>query len=56
MIIRRFCHVGRAQDLATGGADLAGVMQVGRWKSPAMPARAWAKMGAVAQLYARQGE
>jgi hypothetical protein len=28
-----------AQDLVAAGADLSGVMQAGRWKTPAMPAR-----------------
>ena len=52
------CRVGMAQDLVAGGADLAGVMQAGRWKSPMMPARYTARLeakrGAVAQLYQRQ--
>ena len=45
-----------AQDLVAGGADLAAVMQAGRWKSPTMPARyaerLLAKRGAVASHYA----
>ena len=32
-------RVGMAQDLVAAGADLSGVMQAGRWKTPAMPAR-----------------
>ena len=48
-------RVGMAQDLVANGADLAGVMQAGRWKSAQMPARyssrLMAKDGAVAQLY-----
>ena len=51
------CRVGMAQDLVASGADLAGVMQAGRWKSPHMPARysTWlqAKRGAVARMYER---
>ncbi len=47
------CRVGMAQDLVASGADMAGVMQAGRWKSPQMPARysarLEAKRGAVAQ-------
>ena len=48
-------RVGMAQDLVANGADLAGVMQAGRWKSAQMPARyssrLLAKDGAVARLY-----
>ena len=33
------CRVGMAQDLVAAGAELPAVMQAGRWKSPAMPAR-----------------
>lgn len=51
------CRVGMAQDLVAAGADVAGVMQAGRWKSPQMPARysarLQAKRGAVARLYER---
>ena len=51
-------RVGMAQDLVAGGADLAAVMQAGRWKSPAMPARyaerLLAKRGAVAGYYGRR--
>ncbi|MFC7694277.1 tyrosine-type recombinase/integrase [Paeniroseomonas aquatica] len=32
-------RVGMAQDLVARGADLPAVMQAGRWKTPAMPAR-----------------
>lgn len=53
-------RVGMAQDLVAAGADLAGVMQAGRWKSPTMPARYTAaleaKRGAVAQFHARRGK
>lgn len=52
-------RVGMAQDLVAAGADLAGVMQAGRWRSPTMPARYTAaleaKRGAVAQFHARRG-
>ena len=52
-------RVGMAQDLVAGGADLAAVMQAGRWKSPTMPARyaerLLAKRGAVANHYGRRG-
>jgi integrase len=52
------CRVGMAQDLVAAGADMAGVMQAGRWKSPLMPARyserLQAKRGAVARLYERE--
>ena len=52
------CRVGMAQDLVEFGADLAGLMQAGRWKSPQMPARysegLAAKSGAVAQMYERR--
>jgi integrase len=49
-------RVGMAQDLVGHGAELAAVMQAGRWKSPTMPARyaerQSAGRGAVAQFYA----
>ena len=49
-------RVGMAQDLVGHGAELAAVMQAGRWKSPAMPARYAERLsagrGAVAQFYA----
>ena len=32
-------RVGAAQDLVAGGFELPGIMQAGRWKSPAMVAR-----------------
>ncbi|TDH58005.1 site-specific integrase [Dankookia rubra] len=52
-------RVGMAQDLVAGGADLAAVMQAGRWKSPTMPARyaerLLAKRGAVAGYYDKRG-
>jgi hypothetical protein len=48
-----------SQDLVAGGADLAAVMQAGRWKTPTMPARysehLLAAKGAVAQYYQRRG-
>ncbi len=48
------CRVGMAQDLVAAGADVAGLMQAGRWKSMQMPARyserLEAKRGVVAQL------
>ena len=48
-------RVGMAQDFVASGADLVGVMQAGRWKSPTMPARyaerLTAKRGAVARFY-----
>jgi integrase len=48
------CRVGMAQDLVAAGADMAGLMQAGRWKSMQMPARyserLEAKRGVVAQL------
>lgn len=52
------CRVGMAQDLVADGADLAGIMQAGRWKTAAMPARyaehGLAAKGAVAQYYKRR--
>jgi len=52
-------RVGMAQDLVAHGAELAAVMQAGRWKSPAMPARYAERLsagrGAVAQFYTRMG-
>lgn len=51
-------RVGMAQDLVGAGLDLAGIMQAGRWASPAMPAayarRLLAGRGAVAQYHARR--
>ena len=48
------CRVGMAQDLVAAGADVAGLMQAGRWRSMQMPARyaerLEAKRGVVAQL------
>ncbi|MBY0335742.1 MAG: tyrosine-type recombinase/integrase [Acetobacteraceae bacterium] len=48
-------RVGMTQDLAASGAELPAIMQAGRWKSPAMPARyaerALAGRGAVARFY-----
>jgi hypothetical protein len=48
-----------SQDLVAAGADLAAVMQAGRWKTPTMPARSsehlLAVKGAVAQYYQRRG-
>ncbi|MBL6459283.1 site-specific integrase [Belnapia sp. T6] len=52
-------RVGMAQDLVADGADLAAVMQAGRWKSPIMPARyaerLLANRGAVAGYYGQRG-
>ena len=52
-------RVGMAQDLVAHGAELAAVMQAGRWKSPTMPARYAERLsagrGAVAQYYGRRG-
>jgi hypothetical protein len=48
-----------SQDLVAAGADLAAVMQAGRWKTPTMPARynehLLAAKGAVAQYYQHRG-
>ena len=48
-------RVGMAQDLASAGVDLPGLMQAGRWKSPTMPSRyverQSARRGAVARFY-----
>jgi site-specific recombinase XerD len=48
-------RIGMAQDLVAAGAELPAVMQAGRWKSAAMPARyaehLVAARGAVAKLY-----
>ena len=50
-------RVGMCQDLTGAGADLPALMQAGRWKSAAMPARYGerraAARGAVAQFYGR---
>jgi hypothetical protein len=40
-------RVGMAQDLIASGADLPGVMQVGRWRTPAVPALERQKLLAV---------
>jgi site-specific recombinase XerD len=54
------CRVGMAQDLVAANADLPAVMQAGRWKTAAMPARyaerLRASQGAVAQYYAGRGD
>lgn len=51
-------RVGMAQDLVAAGADLAGVMNAGRWATPAMPARyaehLLADRSAVAQYHRRR--
>lgn len=51
-------RVGVAQDMAAAGFGLAEIMQAGRWKSPAMPARysenQQARRGAAAKLAALQ--
>jgi hypothetical protein len=48
-----------AHDLVAGGADLKVIMQAGRWKSPAMPARYAERLlagrGAVARYHERRG-
>ncbi len=52
-------RVGMAQDLVAHGAEMAAVMQAGRWKSPTMPARYAERLeagrGAVAKYYGRRG-
>ncbi len=52
-------RVGMCQDLVAHGAELAAVMQAGRWKSPTMPARYAERLsagrGAVARYYGRRG-
>ena len=59
MISGHSARVGMSQDLVAAGADLAAVMQAGRWTSPTMPARysehLLAARGAVAQYYQRRG-
>ena len=59
MISGHSARVGMSQDLVAAGADLAAVMQAGRWKTPTMPARysehLLAAKGAVAQYYQRRG-
>ncbi|MBL6459580.1 tyrosine-type recombinase/integrase [Belnapia sp. T6] len=53
-------RVGMAQDLVARGADLPAVMQAGRWKTPAMPARyaerLLARRGAVARFHEQGGD
>ena len=48
-------RVGMAQDLMASGCELPGLMQAGRWDSPAMPVRYTrflaAARGAVARYY-----
>ena len=45
--------------LVAAGAEIAAVMQAGRWKSPTMPARYAERLsagrGAVAQFYGKRG-
>ncbi len=52
-------RVGMTQDLVEDGHGLLEVMQSGRWRSPAMPARyaerALARRGAVPRYYQRRG-
>jgi hypothetical protein len=59
MISGHSARVGMSQDLVAAGADLAAVMQAGRWKTPTMPARygehLLAAKAAVAQYYQRRG-
>jgi len=51
-------RAGMAQDLVGAGAELPAVMQAGRWRTPAMPARyaerLLAARGAVARYYERR--
>ena len=51
-------RVGMAQDLTSDGASLPEVMQAGRWKSAAMPARyaehQAAHRGAIAKFFAKR--
>jgi hypothetical protein len=51
-------RVGACQDMVRYGADAAGAMQAGRWRSPTMVSRYCAelelKRGAVAQVAARR--
>jgi integrase len=53
------CRVGMAQDLVAAGAELPAVMQAGRWKSAAMPARyaerQQASRNAVARYHEKRG-
>ena len=48
------------EDLVARGADLPAVMQAGRWKTPAMPARYAERLlagrGAVARFHERRGD
>jgi hypothetical protein len=52
------CRVGAAQDIIRYGADIAGAMQAGRWRSPTMVGRYAEgldlKRGACAQVAARR--
>ena len=52
------CRVGMAQDLVAAGAELPALMQAGRWKTAAMPARYTERLaagrGAVASYYSKQ--
>lgn len=52
------CRVGMAQDLVAAGAELPALMQAGRWKSAAMPARYTERLaagrGAVALYYSKR--
>ena len=60
MVIGRGCDPlalqRMAQDLTASGADLAGIMQVGRWKSERMPARYGEKVAAGRNAVARYYE
>ena len=53
-------RIGMAEDLGEAGVELPSLMQVGRWKSPTMPAHyirnISAGRNAVANWYARRGE
>jgi hypothetical protein len=60
MISGHSARVGMSQDLVAAGADLAAAIQVGRGKTPTMPARYSEHLltakGAVAQYYQRWGD
>ncbi len=53
-------RVGAAQDLLAAGVDLPGLMQAGRWSTPAMPARYTERLratrGAVARVRREKGK
>ena len=47
-------RIGGAHDLVAAGEGLVAVMQVGRWRSPAMPALYTRKLSAAAAAKARK--